>query len=71
MHPDRDSSWVFMTSFWINARPRTGSIAVQGSIMFVPLLLSGPGKLSLDHWIARYADASSHGKRSSSASTSR
>jgi putative oxidoreductase len=22
-------------------------------IMFVPLLLSGPGKLSLDHWIAR------------------
>ena len=40
-------------------------------IMFVPLLLSGPGKLSLDHWIARYADASSHGKRPSSASTSR
>ena len=23
-------------------------------IMFVPLLLSGPGKLSLDHWIARW-----------------
>ena len=22
-------------------------------IMFVPLLLSGPGKLSLDHWISR------------------
>ncbi|MDP1925208.1 MAG: DoxX family protein [Thiobacillus sp.] len=22
-------------------------------VMFVPLLLSGPGKLSLDHWIAR------------------
>jgi putative oxidoreductase len=22
-------------------------------IMFIPLLLSGPGKLSLDHWIAR------------------
>lgn len=22
-------------------------------VMLVPLLLSGPGKLSLDHWIAR------------------
>lgn len=23
-------------------------------VMFVPLLLSGPGKLSLDHWMARH-----------------
>lgn len=23
-------------------------------VMFVPLLLSGPGKLSLDHWIAKW-----------------
>jgi uncharacterized membrane protein YphA (DoxX/SURF4 family) len=22
-------------------------------LMFVPLLLSGPGKLSLDHWLAQ------------------
>lgn len=26
-------------------------------VMFVPLLLSGPGKLSLDHWIARRVTA--------------
>jgi putative oxidoreductase len=23
-------------------------------VMFVPLLLSGPGKLSLDHWLSRH-----------------
>jgi len=26
-------------------------------VMFVPLLLSGPGKLSLDHWLGRRAGA--------------